>query len=111
MTTIRLKFTPGVYRVIFSITELLSRQVRVVDMQTLILQECLDKIFLNLNKQKYSKREYVYLSLSLTELFLFVNTVGTAMQSAGEYERAVWRDIEKNVDIQVNREVQIRMFK
>ena len=110
MTTIRIKIPAGAYRVILTITELLSKQIKVYDPATLITQECLDSILVKLNKRKYSKQDNLYMSLSLIEMVVFINKVGDAMFEAGEYEKAIMRDVKENLYIQVNREIQIRMF-
>ena len=105
-TKIKIKLSRQEYETISTIIEHTANMVDVVDINSLYVKETLEEMNKHFLSKKYKSQTKYQFSLSMVEMFIFLNYVSTV----GAYEKAVCQLIyDKQIAPQVNRAVQMRM--
>lgn len=110
LTKFQIRIDRSVYEVLFKMTSYAASAIDVVDLPTLFAKETLEEFRRRFESKKFKLQERYAFSFNSVELYVFCKYVGSMMESAGDYERAVYRLLfESQLQHQISREIQIRI--
>lgn len=110
LTKFQIRINRSVYEVLFKMTSYAASGIEVVDLPSLFAKESLEEFKRRFESKKFRIQDKYAFSFNSVELFVFCKYVGTIMQEAGVYERAVYFHLyETQIQPQISREIQIRI--
>ena len=110
-TNIKLKLDKPVFDSVVTFVRYAADSIRVENATTLVAKEYLEGLSRNLQNREISERRKVTVSMPVWVAILFDNQVLGLMRLAGDYECAVAGLLHIEVERQINRVIQIKMFK
>ena len=110
MTTIRLKVEKEVFKTIVNMVDFTIKSITVSNGFSLLFKEQLEQLLISLQRKQYTTKAKISFSMNLPTTMAFVTRVGVSFSKAGDYECAVWHILQKEIDMQLDRAVQLRIM-